>query len=177
MTAFRKAFDSRLPGINAAIDAMPGTLEQTVPGLSKAKLKRFFQRFSLLLGRLDKNGPRHSQYLQYGGQTVPEYLNTLVDQAVNYMASGAATFAQNSLHNLVTLQDALQKAVGTDVDQLKSLSSTVAADLGSSVQQSDELLERLREQVKQADDAREAILVNQGAIQAAMELRATMQQK
>lgn len=54
MTEYRRDFQSRLPAINAAIDAMPGSLEPHLPGMSKAKLKRFFQRFELLLGRLDK---------------------------------------------------------------------------------------------------------------------------
>lgn len=157
MPSFRKDYDTRLPGIATAIDNMPGSLDSLAPGLNKAKLKRFFKRFSLLLGRLDKSGAKEPQYLFYGGQMLPAYLITLVDQAVSYMPNGAAYFAQNSFHALIEIQDRLEKAVGTDLDQLKNMAPSIAADLSTSVQQADNLLADLHSRIDEASKAEEEI--------------------
>jgi hypothetical protein len=63
---YRKSYDAKLAAINSAIESMPGSLDQHLPGFTKPKLKRFFQRFSLLLGRLDKSGAKQPQYLYWG---------------------------------------------------------------------------------------------------------------
>lgn len=167
MSSYRRDFEARLPAINVAIDAMPGRLDQLVPSMSKAKLKRFYQRFGLLLGRLDKNGAKQPHYLFYRGQTLPDYLTIVVDQSTTYMASGASTFTQNSLTALVDLQDRLERAVGTDVDQLKGLASSVAADLSASVQQSDELLQRTRDQAEDIGIILERVTAQEAATSSA----------
>ena len=74
------------------------------------------------------------------------------------MASGAATFVQNSMGPLVEIQDRLEKAVGTDVDQLKGMASTVAADLGVSAQQAEELLATMRRQSHNVDEMEDNFL-------------------
>ena len=58
MAKYRARFDERLPVIEQAISDMPGTIEEIIPGLTRAKLRRFFQRFSILLGRYDKSGAK-----------------------------------------------------------------------------------------------------------------------
>jgi hypothetical protein len=142
---YRPNFKDRLPTVLAAIDGMPGSLDTLLPGMTKAKLKRFFQRFDVLLGRLDKQGAKQPQYLMYGGQLLPDYLATIWDQSIAHMPSGSATFVQSNMPQLVDMQDKLERAVGTDVDELKRISSTTAADLGVYVQQANDLLNQLTE--------------------------------
>jgi len=142
---FSEEFSTRLPAVNQAISEMPGSLEQYVPGLTKERLKRFFNRFAVLVGRIEKRGAKHPQYLAAQGQPLQQLLISLLDTAVSHMSSGAATFAQNSLPQLAEIQDALEKAVGTDATEIKNLSSSVAADLSNAVAASDELLRKVAE--------------------------------
>lgn len=148
MENFREPFDTRLPRLLAAVDAMPGALEEHLPGMTKGKLKSLFQRFSVLLGRLDKSGPRHPQYLYYGSQPLPEHIGAMADQAISYMGNGASTFAQNSMHNLVVLQDLLERAVGTDTDELRRLSTSIAAELSNSVRHAEDQLTQIQKQAQ-----------------------------
>lgn len=151
--SFRAAFQEKLSALNGAVDAMPGDIGTSIPGMTKPKLKRFFQRFDVLLGRLDKQGAKHPQYLFYGGQPLPMHLNTVADIALTHMPSGAATFVNNNMSQLVSMQDQLERAVGTDVDDLKRISSTTAADLAAAVEQADGLLARLNDAAAIAAEA------------------------
>jgi myosin heavy subunit len=150
---YRKSYDAKLAAINSAIESMPGSLDQHLPGFTKPKLKRFFQRFSLLLGRLDKSGAKQPQYLYWGSNPLVDVLQTQLDQSISNMGSGAGTFVSTNMHQLVQLQDRLERAVGTDIDQLKQLAPSISSDLSTSVQQADDLLSRLREEVDRAREA------------------------
>lgn len=141
MTEYRKRFDDRLPQIESAIDSMAGSLDNFLPGLSKQRLKRFFQRFSILFGRLDKNGARQPQFLAFSGQSVADAIIGNIDAAIAQMGSGASTFANNNLFTLVDLQEKLERAVGLDSTTLNQVSLAAVKDLGAVVGQADELLE------------------------------------
>jgi hypothetical protein len=141
VTNYRKQFDERLPQINAAIDSMSGSLESILPGFSKLRLKRFFQRFSLLFGRLDKNGARQGQFLAYPQTNVPDFIIANIDNAMNQMSGGASTFATNIFVTFVDLQEKLERAVGLDAATLSQISLAAAKDLSAVVSQADELLE------------------------------------
>lgn len=147
---FRPDYQQRLPTILSSIDSMPGSLDSYMPGMTKAKLKRFFQRFDVLLGRLDQKGAKQPQYLFYGGQSLPAHLSAVCDQSINHMPSGAGTFVPNNMAQLIEMQDRLERAVGTDVDELKRISTTTANDLENSVQLSDELVASIQENEKTA---------------------------
>ena len=140
-TSLRQDFDGRLPAIEQAIEAMPGDLDEVVPGMTKERLRRFFQRFSVQLGKLDKRGAKHPQYLAWEGITAPHYLLSLIDSAISHMGSGASTFAHNSLPKLTEVQDSIDKAIGADPAEIRSLSLSVAADLANAVAHSDEFLQ------------------------------------
>ena len=85
MQIYRPAFIEKLPAIEASIEAMPGNLAEVVPGLTKKRLVRFFRRFSVLLGRLDKSGAKHPQYLWNDGVLAPASLLPQVDAAIGNM--------------------------------------------------------------------------------------------
>jgi hypothetical protein len=153
--AFRSEFRERLAQLNNAIDAMPGDISANVPGMTRARLKRFFQRFDVLLGRLDRQGAKHPQYLYFSGMSLPEYINIIVDQSLSHMPSGSGTFFSNNFQQLLAVQDQLEKAVGTDIDELRKISLTTSADLASSVEQSDSYLDLLREASKSAQIERD----------------------
>ena len=164
MTSFRHDFDQRVPQINAAIDAMPGDIESIISGLTRQKLKRFFQRFSVLFGRLDKNGAKLPQHLTYEGSTVPEYIIDNIDLVISQLGSGAATFSYNIFPTFVSLQDKLEQAVGLDADALKRTSIAAARDLSASISQSDELLARSKENA----DKLTAIMAAAGSAEASI---------
>lgn len=149
----RQEYQDKLEAISNSIDTMPGNIDGSIPGMTKPKLKRFFQRFDILLGRLDKQGAKHPQYLFYGGQSLTTYLSVIFDQSQSYMPSGATTFAANCMQNLVAAQDLLERAVGTDVDEVRKISATTASDLAVSVEQSDSMLAELRQAVAKASEA------------------------
>jgi hypothetical protein len=161
---YRAEFKDRVGAIQQAIDDMPGNLDALVPGLTPAKLKRFFQRFDVLLGRLDKQGAKHPQFLYYGGGPLPAHLNTLVDQSIAHMPSGAATFVTNNFTQLTDMQDRLERAVGTDVDELKRIASTTSTDLHESVRISDDLLDKIREISASADASFKAMKAQSGEL-------------
>lgn len=137
-SGFREKYGEKLPSLLAAVDNMPGNIADLVPNASKDDLRRFFRQIDPLLGRLDK-GARRPLDLFVDGQYAPSYLMTTIDHALNQMPSGAATLMQNSFPVLVRIKEALHRGVGTDADEIKRLSSSVAADLGAAVERSDQL--------------------------------------
>jgi hypothetical protein len=139
MSTYRRQFDERMPAIEQAINQMPGDIEEIVPGMTRGRLKRFFQRFSIQLGRLDKYGPKHPQHLVIDGQIVPQVLIANIDNAISHLQASASTFSQNSFYLFVRLQEALERAVGADPEQIKLIASSVAADLSLAVSRTDEL--------------------------------------
>lgn len=169
MPNFRPTYDERLPAVSAAITAMPGNLAEVVPGLTKARLERFFRRFSVLLGRLDKSGAKHPQYLWIDGVLAPDSLPPQTDAAIANMANGAASFVQNSLPALLKINDALERAVGTDPDEAKALASSVASDLAIAVSQTDGLQEQAANGARSIRAIEEALKSNQGQISSLME--------
>jgi hypothetical protein len=121
---------------------MPGSFDSALPGMNKQKLKRFFQRFSVLFGRLDKGGAKQPQYLVFGGSALADTIFAHADAAMQQMPNGASFFVQNYFSNLVDYQDRLEKAVGVEPAVLAQLSLAAAKDLSAAVSQSDELVGR-----------------------------------
>lgn len=152
MTNYRKSFEEHLPAIEQAIKQMPGDIDDIVPGMTRARLQRFFQRFSIQLGRIDKRGAKHPQHLMIDNQIAPTLLLNSIDNAINHLNAGAATFVQHSFSLFVRIQSALDQAVGTDVEQTKKLASSVAADLTQAVVKSDELIAKANQSAKTLDE-------------------------
>ena len=148
MAAYRKEFDERMPALETAIRDMPGNLGDIVPGFSRERLLRLFKRLSILLGRLDSKGAKHPQYLWNEGVLAPASLIGQVDSVIANMASGAASFVQNNLPGLLKINDALEKAIGTDATEAKALASSVSTDLSIAVAQTDELQSKAERNVQ-----------------------------
>lgn len=169
MTSYRRDYDERLPELEQAVRTMPGDISEYIPGLTRENLQRFFKRFSVQLGRLDKRGAKHGQYLAIEDGTIPELIIDGIDSAIKYLAAGAASFAQNSLPSYVRYQENLDKAVGTDPDEIKELTSAVAADLRNAVARSDDYIARLNKNVDDSAAARSKIEAERSAISSALE--------
>ncbi len=145
-----------MPQIEQAINHMPGDIDEIIPGMTRVRLKRFFQRFSVQLGRLDRYGAKHPHHLVIDGQIVPQSLLANIDNAIANLQSSASTFLQNSFYLFVRLQDALDRAVGTDPEQVKLLASSVAADLSLAVSKTDELIAQAHESTEKLSQSEEA---------------------
>lgn len=156
MTAYRRQFDERMPAIEQAINQMPGDIDEIVPGMTRVRLKRFFQRFSVQLGRLDRNGAKHPQHLVIDGQIAPQMLIANIDNVIAHLNASASTFSQNSFYLFVRLQEALDRAVGTDTEQIKLLASSVAADLSLAVSKTDELTAQAQESTEKLSESEES---------------------
>jgi hypothetical protein len=142
MALYRRAFEERIPAIERAVREMPGDISETVPGLTKERLLRFFKRFAVLLGRLDKKGAKHPQFLWVDGLLASDGVLSQTDAAIASIANGAAYFAQNHLSPLLRYSDALEKAIGADPDEIKTLAGSVAADMAIAVSQTDDLRQK-----------------------------------
>ncbi|MFM5917512.1 MAG: hypothetical protein ACKOOL_08270 [Novosphingobium sp.] len=156
MTDYRKRFDERLPALEAAIRDMPGSLDDLVPGLTKERVVKIFRRISVLLGRLDSKGAKHPQYLWINGVTSPESMIGQIDSIIANSATGASSFVQNHLPSVMTIADSLEKSIGTDASEMRSMLSSVNSDLSIAVSQTDELSAQAEQNVSSLGRSKES---------------------
>lgn len=151
MNGWRRDYDERLPAILDAVRSMPGDISNVIPGMTRAGLERFFKRFSVLLGRLDRS-IKHPERMILDGQSAVDVLFNNIDPAISHMHSSSAAFVQGFFSLLVRVQDALTDAAGTDASAVQKLSSSVAADLGAAVSNVDALTARATQSARKIEE-------------------------
>ena len=144
MSNYRQRYDEKLSILLPEIDNLPARIDEIIPGISRPNLRRFFHRFSLLLGRIDKSGSKNPQFLAYGNTNLPEYLISSLDAVVDALRAGPENFFSHKLNDLVWEQMLLERAVGVSSDELKNLTISIAEDLRSTLAKSEESLQQLR---------------------------------
>ncbi|HEY0713017.1 MAG TPA: hypothetical protein VGF45_10110, partial [Polyangia bacterium] len=115
-TEFKERFDVKSRAVITAINAMPGALGDVIPGLDRDHVRSLIQHISRLLGRLDKDGAKHPEFLVYGTTNIAEYLISFLDTLQQNTSSGPQHFVQNGLAPLNDLYWRLERAVGIDAD-------------------------------------------------------------
>jgi hypothetical protein len=112
MSGFQARFDSHIAVANSAAANNTVALQEHPIKMHPAHVRRLLASISKLLGLVDGNQARHPEYLAATPTMVPEKAIELAASVKPSFDAGVEHFIQNTLPQLVDVEDRLNRAVG-----------------------------------------------------------------